>query len=81
MSSIRIPRNLHVPSILLEKLVGTDLVIELLLCGQVERGVKDYHRTGRTRLPASEADVADARYELKCQLNLLDEEIRKAVVI
>ena len=81
MSSIRIPRNLHVPSILLEKLVGTDLVIELLLCGQVERGVKDYHRKGRIRRSTSEADVADALYELKCQLDLLEQDIRKAVVI
>jgi|ERR1017187_2217151 hypothetical protein len=76
----RIPRNLHVPSALLIEMVGADIVAKLLQEGKIERGVKDYHRKGRNQLPASEADVADARYELKCQLDHLEQEIRKAVV-
>jgi hypothetical protein len=60
-------------------MVGADIVFKLLKEGKIERGVKDYHRRGR-RLPASEADVADARYELQCQLDFLEQDIRKAVV-
>src|ERR1017187_9879759 len=68
----RIPRNLHVPSALLIEMVGADIVAKLLQEGKTKRGVKDYPRKGRPR-PASEADVANARCELKCQLDLLDE--------